>query len=509
MCGQPRGTRLALALERGEDSEGVRLRSTRVTDFDVAVVGAGPNGLAAAVTLARAGLRVGVWERASAIGGGARTAEATLPGFRHDLGSAVHPMAVASPFFRRFRLAEKIPFVTPELSYAHPLDDGLAAHAWRDLRRTAAGLGVDGPAWQRLMGPLVDRARQVARFTTGPVLRVPADPLTAARFGLAALEQGTPLWNARWRGQEAPALLAGAMAHAIRPLPSLGPAAAGLALAVAAHAGGWPIPVGGSQAIVDALAADLLAHGGRIETGRDIGDVRELPSARAVVLDTSVPALLALAGHRLPWAVRAALRRFRFGNGVGVVHFALDGPVPWADAASRTAGTLHLGGSRAEIAAAEAAVAGGRLPGSPYVLVSQPTVHDPSRAPTGKHVLWSYTHLPAGSTADPTQAVTAQIERFAPGFRDLVLATSARSAAEMADWNPNYGGGDIATGAVGVVQLLARPLPTADPWQVGHATYLCSAAAAPGPGVHGMGGYLAARSLLRREFGVRSPPDLA
>jgi phytoene dehydrogenase-like protein len=268
------------------------------------------------------------------------------------------------------------------------------------------------------------------------------------------------------------------------------------------------VPVGGSRSIVDALAADFVAHGGRIETGREVTDVRELPSARAVVLDTSVPALLELAGHRLPAAVRTLLRRFRFGNGVGVVDFALDGPVPWSDAASRRAGTLHLGGTRAEIAAAEAAVAAGRTPDAPYVLVSQPSVLDPTRAPAGKHVLWTYTHLPAGSTVDATEAVTAQIERFAPGFRDLILATNGRSAADVQSWNPNYGGGDIGTGAVGVVQLLARPLPTWDPWHVGAGTYLCSAASAPGPGVHGQGGYLAARSLLRHEFGVRTPPAL-
>ena len=478
-----------------------------MSEPDVVVVGAGPNGLAAAVTLAHAGLAVLVVER-DAVGGGARTAEVTLPGFHHDLGAAVHPMAVASAFFRRFRLAERVPMLTPERSWVHPFVDGPAAVVWRDLERTAAGLGADGPAWTRLLGPLVREAREVARLAGGAVLRPTADPFTIARFGLAALEQGTPAWNLRWRGREAPALLTGTAAHTIQRLPSFASAAAGLALTVPAHAGGWPIPVGGTGAITDALAADLLAHGGRIETGRDIVNAADLPSGRAVVFDTGVPALLRIAGDRLPPAVRAWLRTIRNGDGIGKVDFALDGPVPWRDADSRAAVTLHLGGSRAEIAAAEAEVARGRIPVRPYVLVSQPTVLDPTRAPAGKHVLWTYTHLPNGSAVDPTELVTSTIERYAPGFRDLVLASAARSAADVAAWNPNFGGGDIAAGAVTLRQLVARPLPSPDPWHIAEGVYLCSGAAAPGPGVHGQGGYLAARSLLRREFGVRSPPSL-
>jgi phytoene dehydrogenase-like protein len=475
---------------------------------DVVVVGAGPNGLAAAVTAARAGLDVLVVEGADRPGGAARTEEVTLPGFRHDLGAAVHPMALAAPFLRRFGLPAKVPFLVPEVSYAHPFDDGGAAIAWRDVRRTAAGLGADGPAYLRLLEPLVARSREVARFTLGPMMRVPPDPVTALRFGLAAVDQGTPGWNRRWRGRDAPALLTGAMAHTVRPMPSLPSAGAGLALAVQAHAVGWPIPVGGTGAIVDALVADLLAHGGRIETGRTVSDIDELPRARATVFDTSVPALLAIAGPRLPHLLRAWLRTVRFGSGVGKVDFALDGPVPWRDATARTAVTLHLGGSRAAVAAAERTVAAGGVPSRPYVLVAQPSVLDTTRAPAGKQVLWAYTHLPNGSTLDPTDLISSTIERLAPGFRDLVLASNARSAADIGAWDPNLGGGDLASGAVTLRQLLARPTPSPDPWHLADGIYLCSAAAAPGPGVHGQGGYLAARSLLRHEFGVTDPPPL-
>ncbi len=475
---------------------------------DVVVVGSGPNGLAAAVTAARAGLDVLVVEGADRPGGAARTEEVTLPGFRHDLGAAVHPMALASPFLRRFGLADRVPFLNPDIAYAHPFDDGTAAIAWRDLQRTAAGLGADGPSWTRLLAPLVARAREVARFTLGPVLRVPPDPEAALRFGLAALDQGSAAWDRRWSGRDAAALLTGVMAHTVRPMPSIPSAGAGLALAVQAHAVGWPIPVGGTGAIVDALVVDLLAHGGRIETGRTVTDVRDLPPARAIVLDTSVPALLAIAGARIPGPVRAWLRTVRHGSGIGKVDFALDGPVPWLDETARRAVTLHLGGSRETIADAERAVARGRVPSRPYVLVAQPSVLDPTRAPAGKHVLWAYTHLPNGSTLDPTEVVSAAVERVAPGFRDLVLAANARSAADIGAWDPNLGGGDLAAGAVTLRQLLARPLPSPEPWRIAEGIYLCSASAAPGPGVHGQGGYLAARSFLRRGFGITEPPEL-
>jgi phytoene dehydrogenase-like protein len=472
-----------------------------MTEVDAVVVGAGPNGLAAAVTLARAGLSVAVYEKAPTIGGGARTAELTLPGFHHDICSAVHPMALASEFFQRFGLKDRIELVLPELSYGHPLDGGRAGLAWHDLARTADDLGRDGRAWRRLFAPLVEHADEVGQFTGNTLLRVPRHPITAARFGLRALEQGSPLWNTRFRNDEAPAMLAGVAAHAILPMPSLSTAGVALSLGTYAHARGWPIPVGGSQAIVDAMAADLLAHGGVIHTGVTVSSLDELPSHRVAVFDTDVRAMKRIAALPEGYA-----NRFRFGNAAAKVDFALSGPVPWANDHLREAGTLHLGGTRAEIAAGERAVAAGQHPTKPYVLVSQPSTFDATRAPEGKHVLWAYTHVPAGSTVDPTEAITAQIERFAPGFRDLILASASRSATELEAYNPNYVGGDIAAGAAGFDQLLARPVLRTDAWRTPRkGVYLASSSASPGPGVHGLVGWHAAGSALTHEFGLTLP----
>lgn len=478
---------------------------------DVEVVGSGPNGLAAAVTLARAGLSVRVFERMPQWGGGARTAETVAPGFRHDTCSAVHPLAVASPFFRAFGLARRIPFVTPEISFAHPLGaaDGGSGIAYRDLDRTVAELGRDGATYRRLLGPLAARAREVARFTGSPLLRVPPHPVVAARFGMRALQQGSPLWNAGFAERVAPAMMTGVAAHAIAPQPSPVAAAAGLALQAHAHAAGWPLPIGGSQAISDALADDLRAHGGEIVTDHEVTSLDELTAA-AVVLDVTPRALIRLAGHRMPAGYRSRLERFRYGSGSAKVQFALSGPVPWADERIARAGTVHIGGTRERIAAGEREVLAGRHAASPYVLVAQPSVFDSTRAPAGQHALWAYTHVPTGSTVDQTEAVTRAIEEVAPGFRDVILASRGTTAAELALDNPNYVGGDIAAGAATLPQLLARPVLSADPWRTPlPGVYLCGASTVPGPGVHGQSGWFAARSVLRHEFGIARTPSLA
>ena len=479
-----------------------------MAEIDAIVVGSGPNGLAAAVTLARAGLRVVVYERNSTIGGGSRTAELTLPGFVHDVCSAVHPLALASGFFRRFQLDRRIELSVPEVSYGHPLDGGRAGVAWRDIDRTAAGLGVDGPAWKRLMGPLAANADRVAQFTGSQLLQVPRHPLTVAAFGLRVLEQGLTTWNLRFREDAAPAMLTGVAAHSIRPMPSLAAAGAGLSLATYAHARGWALPVGGSQSIVDALADDLRAHGGEIITDTEITSLDELPDSTAVLLDVSAKALLSLV--TLPPSYVRRVEKFAFGNAVAKVDFALSGPVPWANDDLRRAGTVHVGGTRAEIAASEADVAAGRHSANPYVLVAQPSIADPGRAPAGSHVLWAYTHVPRNSPLDQTEAVIRQIERFAPGFRDVILASSSMTAQDMQNHNPNYVGGDISSGAVSVRQLLSRPVLSPEPWRTpAPGVYLCSSSTPPGPGVHGLAGYYAARSALAHEFGITKAPSLA
>jgi len=474
-----------------------------MTSRRATVVGSGPNGLAAAVTLARAGLEVTVRERAAGIGGGTATHELTLPGFRHDVCSAVHPMAAASEFFTRFGLSTRVELLTPEVSYAHPLTPGRSALASRSLDRTVEQLGVDGPAWRRLLGPLVEHADEVAAIGGGPLLP-PHHLATLARLGVRMLHQGGPAWNLGFREDAAPALLTGVLGHAIGRLPSLAPAASGLVLAALAHAGGWPLVRGGSAGIAGALAADLLAHGGRIVTDSEVRTLDEV-DADVVMLDVTPRALLALAGDRLPGGYARTLRRFRYGDGVAKVDLALDGPVPWADPELAGVVTLHLGGTRADLARSEAEVAAGRHPDRPYALVTQPSVLDATRAPEGHHVLWAYTHVPHGSTLDRGEAIIATLERFAPGVRDRILAVSSRSAAEVERHDVNDVGGDIAAGAISLRQLVARPRLSPTPWRTPlPGVWLCSASTAPGPGVHGQGGWLAARAALR-ELGIPEP----
>ena len=477
---------------------------------DAVVVGAGPNGLAAAVTLARAGLSVRVIEGAETPGGGCRTQELTLPGFRHDVCAAVHPLAVASPFFRRFDLAALgVTLRTPKVAFAHPLDGGRAAWLVNSVDETAGGLGADGGSYRRLLGPLVRDAPLTLPSLLAPLRSVPGHPLAMARFGLDGIQSASMVAH-RFQTEEARALLAGVAAHTMLPLTAAGTGAYGLTLMMIAHLVGWPVIEGGSAGLIDALVSDLAAHGGQLETGHWVRSLAELPSASVTLLDVSPKTLALLAGDRLPSRYRAALRRYRYAPGVCKVDYALSGPVPWANEACRRAGTLHLGGPFEQVATAEAEVAAGKHPERPYVLVVQPGVADPSRAPAGQQTLWTYCHVPSGSAVDMTDRIEAQLERFAPGFRDLVLARSVRTAAAEEAQNPNYVGGDIGVGMQTLRQTILRPVPRWNPYRTPvRGVYLCSSATPPVPGVHGRCGELAALTALRDVFGVRDQPDIS
>lgn len=466
------------------------------------VVGSGPNGLAAAVSLARAGYDVRVLEASGTIGGGVRTAELTLPGFHHDVCSAVHPAALSSPFFRAFGIRERVDWIHPLASYAQPLDGGRAAIAWRDLERTAEGLGRDGRAWRAVVRPLSRHLRGVVDFTGSQLLRWPRHPITTVRFGLRSLQLGSALGRGTFATEEANALLAGVLAHANTRLPSVGAAASGLFLAAHGHsADGWAYPRGGAQRIGDALVDDLHAHGGTVETGRRVSSLDDLdwgdPDAGDLLLLDTSPRLLLTHSH-LPVRYARAVERYRYGPAAAKVDFALDGPVPWAHPDVALAPTVHLGGTRAEIEASENAVWAGHATDSPYVLTVQPSALDDTRAPAGKHVLWAYIHVPAHSTLDPTEVVVRQVERFAPGFRHRIMASRAMTAAERAAFNPADIGGDILGGAFTFAQAFRRPVVSTTPWRTPlRGVYLASAATPPGPGVTGMPGWYAARQALR------------
>lgn len=480
-----------------------------MTSLDAVVVGSGPNGLAAAVTLARAGLRVQVLEAEQSFGGGSRTLPFGEAGFVRDICSAVHPMALASPFFREFELARRVDFVVPEISFAHGLSPTSAALAYRDLARTAEGLGRDGTAWTRLFSPLVDNIDQVVDLGLNQLLRIPRHPVVAARFGLRVAEQGSPLWNVRFRTAEANALLTGVNAHTLGPMPSLPTAGAGLLLAALGHTVGWPIPRGGSQSIADALADDLRRHGGEILTGVRVRSAGDLPPARATLFDTSARSMAAVLGDRLPAGYRRALARFRYGDGAAKVDFALSGPVPWRNPELRRSPTIHLGGDRSALARSEREVSRGRVPSSPYLLVSQPSLVDDSRAPHGAHSLWTYTHVPRGCEQDMGQVVEDLLESYAPGFKELVVARDSIPASRLSDHDANYIGGDFGAGAVTLTQLVKRPVVSPRPWRTpAEGIYLCSSSSVPGPGVHGMSGWHAARLALTERFGL-GPPSLA
>jgi len=466
--------------------------------YDAIVVGSGPNGMAAAIEMARRGCSVAVFEAAQTVGGGTRSAELTRPGFVHDICSAIHPMAVASPFFGELPLDKHgLEWVHPPIPLAHPLDDGTAATLVRSVDATADALGGDGTAYRRLMGPLVAGAAPLFRELVGP-FRLPAHPMLALQFARRALRSGRGLAEHYFRGEPARALIAGLACHAILPLEQFPGAAIGLMLGLAGHAVGWPMPRGGAQRIADALAGCLRSLGAAIFTGQRIESLDQLPSSRAVLLDLTPRQALAIAGRRLPARYRRQLVRYRYGMGVFKVDWALSGPIPWRAQVCRSAGTLHLGGTLDEISAAERMTAQGDHPDRPFVLAAQPTMFDPSRAPAGKHVAWGYCHVPNGSTFDMTTRIEAQIERFAPGFRDLILARHTMTTAQMERYNANYIGGDINGGIADLWQLFARPVPSPNPYATPTAgLYLCSSSTPPGGGVHGLCGYFAARAALR------------
>jgi len=466
------------------------------------VIGSGPNGLAAAITLARAGVQVTVYEANAWLGGACSSAELTLPGFVHDLGSSAYPMGIASPFFCSLPLEGfGLRWIEPAIPLAHPLDDGSAVALEHNVHAMSEQLGVhDGVAWERLFRPLAERFAELVPELLGPPVHVPSRPLLLARFGLPALASVTGLARRRFTGERARALFAGCGAHAVMPLTSLLSASVAMVLAAAGHASGWPVIAGGSQKLTNALAGYLVSLGGKIQTGIVIDQLAQMEPADAIFFDTSAGALARIAGQRLSRGFRSTLRNFRQGPGVFKVDWALSGPIPWRSEACRHAGTVHVGGTMYQIAAAEDAVFRGRHPEQPFVLLVQPSVADPARAPAGRHTAWGYCHVPNGSTLDRTDAIEAQVERFAPGFHDCILERQRWNTAALEAWNPNLVGGDLSGGAMTAKQILLRPsvreYGTSDP-----AIYLCSSSTPPGGGVHGMCGFHAATAALRR-FGM-------
>jgi phytoene dehydrogenase-like protein len=475
-------------------------------EHDAVIVGSGPNGLAAAIALARAGCSIVVCEANATIGGGARSAELTLPGFLHDVCSAVHPLAASSPFFTSLPLERSgLTWIQPEIPLAHPLDDGSAACLYQDIDRTAEQLAGDSRAYRRLMKPLVPHWENLANEFLQPMLHLPRHPMILAHFGILGLCPTTFLAKFLFKNEPARALFAGIAAHSFLPLEAPVSSAFGLVLGLAGHVVGWPIPRGGSQQITSALAAYLRELGGKIEIEHRVDDLNDLPKSRAVMLDISVWEFLRIAGHRMPPRYRRRLESFRHAPGIFKIDYALSDPIPWKAEACRRAGTVHLGGTMNEIAVAESDISRGKIPERPFVLVAQQSLFDKTRAPGGQHTLWVYCHVPFDCNIDMSDRIEAQIERFAPGFRDCVLARHKMNGAELEKGNRNLTGGDINGGAADLAQLIARPIFSHTPYRTPlEGLYLCSASTPPGGGVHGMCGFHAARAALRDIFGVKS-----
>lgn len=466
--------------------------------YDAIVIGSGPNGLAAAITLAQNGLHVLVIEARATHGGGMRTQELTLPGFQHDICSAIHPLAQASPFFRGLALTpDEVDWITPPVSLAHPLDDGTALVVAPSLEETLEGLGRDAARWRRLFAPLVERWPDFLDDLLAP-LHVPRHPLLFGVYAPLLAAPATWLARACFRDERTRALFAGMAAHSLLPLERAPTAGVGLLLTLLAQSVGWPMAKGGSQTIADALVRRLQRLGGDVVCGWEVTDFAELPQARAYLFDTAPQGLLRILGERLPTRYRRQLERFRYNPGVFKIDWALERPIPWRAELCYRAATVHIGGTLAEIAAAERAIWRGMHPDRPFVLLAQQSLFDTARAPEGKHVAWAYCHVPHGSTADMTEAIERQVERFAPDFRDCILARATRSAAEMEKYNPNYVGGDINAGVQDLLQQFTRPTPSLTPYRTPlKGVYLCSSSTPPGGGVHGMCGYYAAQTVLR------------
>ena len=465
--------------------------------YDGVVIGSGPNGLAAAIVLARAGRSVLVLEAEERIGGGTRSEELTLPGFTHDVCSAVHPMAVASPFLRTLPLHEHgLEWIDPPLPLAHPFDDGTAAILDHSIETTSLALGVDGKSYQRLIGPLASHWSRIEEYILGPV-GVPKHPLIMARFGFHAMQPASRLANSNFTSQAGRALFAGLAAHSIMPLESWGTSAIGLVLAAAGHVKGWPIPKGGSQRIADAMASYLRSLGGEIRTGMRVRSLKDLPPSEMILCDLAPRGLLQIAGENLPAGYRRTLEKFKHGPGVFKLDWALSGPIPWSASQCKRAGTIHVGGTLSEIARSERECWSNEISERPFVLLAQPSLFDPSRAPAGCHTAWAYCHVPHGSDVDMTDRIEAQVERFAPGFRELILARSKKSPAALEQGNANLIGGDITGGANSLAQLFLRPTRQLYATPV-RGLFLCSASTPPGGGVHGMCGYHAATRALAR-----------
>lgn len=467
---------------------------------DAIVVGAGPNGLAAAITLARAGLKTVLREAQPTVGGGLRSSELTLPGFTHDVCSAVHPLALSSPVFRTLPLADfGLEWIQPPAALAHPLDGGKAVMLERSPDATAAALGGGGRDWLRLHAAFVEAWQGLSGDVLSPPVRLPKHPILMARFGLQALRSATGLARGALHGTEARALFAGNAAHSFLPLDAPGTAAFGLLLSVAGHAVGWPIARGGSQRLADALAGYFRSLGGEIRTDAPVERLDEVRGARVVMLDLTPRQVVRIGGASLPEGYRRALARYRYGAAAFKLDWALDGPVPWSAPECARAATVHLGGTLEEVAASEAAPARGEVHDRPFVLFVQPTLFDPSRAPAGKHIGWAYCHVPNGCTMNLTDHIERQVERFAPGFRERILARSVITPADFERRNANLVGGDISGGMMDLRQVFARPVPSLTPYRTPlRGVYLCSASTPPGGGVHGMGGYHAARAALAR-----------